>query len=84
MEVCDIVGKSVNLLLSRTMSSELSVPEHSLLDIVLCVCAAGCLSRLVHSEGLTIPQLGQVWVNIDHLANSISQLEKFIISVVTK
>jgi hypothetical protein len=64
MEVCDIVGKSVNLLLSRTMSN--------------------CLSRVVHAEGLTIPQLGQVWVNIHHLADSISQLEKFIVSVVTK
>lgn len=64
MEVCDIVSKSVNLLLSRTMSSS--------------------LSRLVHGEGLTIPQLGQVWVNIDHLANSIHQLEKFIVNTVTK
>jgi hypothetical protein len=58
MEVCDIVGKSVNLLLSRTVT--------------------GCLSRLVHGEGLTIPQLGQVWVNISHLADSIPQLEEFI------
>ena len=38
----------------------------------------GCLSRLVHSEGLTIPQLGQVWVNISHLADAIPDLEKFI------
>ena len=44
----------------------------------------GSLSRLVHGEGLTIPQLGQVWVNIDHLANSIHQLEKFIVNTVTK
>ena len=37
----------------------------------------------MHKEGLTIPQLGQVWVNIDHLAESITELEKFV-AVVTK
>jgi hypothetical protein len=58
MEVCDIVSKSVNLLLSRTVT--------------------GCLSRLVHDEGLTIPQLGQIWVNISHLADSVPHLEDFI------
>lgn len=82
MEVCDIVSKSVNLLLSRTMSS-MSIMSLVMLSVSMCV-FVGSLSRLVHGEGLTIPQLGQVWVNIDHLANSIPQLEKFIVNTVTK
>ena len=40
--------------------------------------SAGSLSRLVHDEGLTIPQLGQIWINISHLANSVPQLEQFV------
>ena len=78
MEVCDIVSKSVNLLLSRTVTGTfiiIIIASHPYSNFAS---VAGCLSRLVHDEGLTIPQLGQIWVNISHLADSVPHLEDFI------
>lgn len=57
-EIDECVRKSVNLLLTRTMTS--------------------CLSKLIHKGSLNVPQLVQIWINIDHLDTAMGELEKFI------